>query len=92
MGVNGEKTKNMYKWNRQSAEDGQKQIAWAMTIDRLFYTIKHNRGNLAMWPSGAQIIYHIEHVMFLNVTSCLVVCSPFPEVRTTLTMNTDLRL
>lgn len=29
-----------------------------------------------MWPSGAQIIYQIEYVSFLNVTSCLAISSP----------------
>ena len=60
----------------ETAKDGQRQIALVMTIDRLSYTLKHKRGNLAMWPSGAQIIYQIESVPFLNVTSCRAVFSP----------------
>lgn len=74
----GVTTSSMDKWSRQSAEDVQKQIAWPMTVDRLSYTLKHKRGNLAMWPSGAQIIYQIEAVTFLNMTSCLAVCPPAP--------------
>lgn len=58
----------MDKWNRHSAEDGQKQIAWVMTRDRLSHTLKHKRGYLAMRPPGAQIIYLIESV------TCLAVC------------------
>lgn len=55
----------MEEWNRQ--------MAWVMTIDRLSYTLKHKRGNLAMWPSGEQIIYQTESVPFLNITSCRAV-------------------
>lgn len=70
------KAKSTDGWERQPAGDGQRQIAWVMTIDRLSHTLKHKRGNLAMWPSGAQIIYQIESVPFLNVTSCLAITSP----------------
>lgn len=65
------KKKSRNKWKRPAAEDRQRQIAWVMTVDRLSYTLKHKRGNLAMWASGAQIIYQIEYVPILNISTGL---------------------